>query len=334
MKEKFFVIIKNLITEMWVGKKVCIIIFFIYFINTFLYPSTASFMDINCSPEIISKGNAGIAYPKGIENFQLNPACCINFNERNNIDIFFAHKNYILDTKLDYLALSILFPKYYALAISSKIFYDVSEGERITTKDGAYTGERFKIPFNLCITFGIAKVNKEWNLYTGGRLKIIYQKFKEYTSSGYAIDAGIIAKLFDINGVLLGLAIKNFGASSGYIEESDLYPLRINAGFYYNFIHLKKLRNKLILVIDIDINCADNVKKIKSGIGYKILKWIEISCGYDYEIGRKDIIDGLKAGIVVERGRYRIGYGIEYLGDIGYLHSVGIKVRLYKSNKR
>jgi hypothetical protein len=265
------------------------------------------FLKIDVGARACGMGGAYVAVAEDVNTIYWNPAALAKLTHQ---EITFMHNEWLDDTGYEFLA--------YARPLSDK-----EEGIGISiTYLGCgniegYENKDKRVDFSACdlaVTAGYGKkINK---LFIGGNIKGIYQKIKDNTATGMAMDIGI---LYDINNIRVGACIQNIGTKLKFDKVADSLPVTIRTGTAFTL-----LDDRILISMDIT-KPVDNDIRINMGIEYKIMERVMIRCGYNSD---NDLDDGLSAGIGFVTSRsagWYFDYAFVPYGDIGNTHRVSVR---------
>jgi hypothetical protein len=151
-------------------------------------------------------GNAGIGDVRGIESTFWNPA---GLGTLEGTDVMFSNTQYFADIKLNYAALATRLGTFGTLAFTAKV---LSLGDVIVTTEDAPegTGEILQPTFTV---LGVSWGRQFTDRVTFGlSAQYVNEHIAQATASGVAFDFGV-QYVTALNGLRLGLAMKNFGTS-------------------------------------------------------------------------------------------------------------------------
>ncbi len=215
---------------------------------------------------LIPVGARGLAFNgayisglEGIESIYYNPAGL--GSSTYGSEVMFSYMNYIADVGVSYAAISTSFEGFGSLAFSVKTidFGDIPE----TTVQNPYgTGSTFSPTF---VTFGITYANSLTDrIQVGITGNIVSENIISSSATGIAFDIGVqYSDAVDINGLKLGIVLKNFGPqmtfsgpdllsqgeASGTLRGNQFYTVQA-AGF--------ELPSQVILGIAYERNISDD----------------------------------------------------------------------------
>jgi len=172
----------------------------------------ASELLIPVGPRGIAMAEANLSTSTGIEALFWNPAGVALM--QNNADVIFSHMSYIADIGVDYGAIAANFEGFGVISFSIKT---LSVGDILitTTANPDGTGETFSPSF---IVAGLSYSRQLTEAISIGlTTNFISERMADVSASGVAFDVGVMYKnLADINGLSLGIVIKNLGPEMKY----------------------------------------------------------------------------------------------------------------------
>jgi len=172
----------------------------------------ASELLIPVGPRGIAMAGANLSTSTGIEALFWNPAGVALM--QNNADVIFSHMSYIADIGVDYGAIAANFEGFGVISFSIKT---LSVGDILitTTSNPDGTGETFSPSF---IVAGLSYSRQLTEAISIGlTTNFISERMADVSASGVAFDVGVMYKnLADINGLSLGIVIKNLGPEMKY----------------------------------------------------------------------------------------------------------------------
>ena len=173
----------------------------------------------------LAMGGSTISTTSGIEAVFWNPAGIVK--SKSSVNLMFSHLSYIADIGVDYGAASANFEGVGTLALSIK---SLSIGEMLvtTTLDPDGTGQTYSPQF---FTAG-ATFAKQLSdrVSVGLTANLVTERILEVHTSGFAFNVGVMYNnLANINGLSIGVAIKNIGPQLKY-DGPGLYAQGTVAG--------------------------------------------------------------------------------------------------------
>jgi hypothetical protein len=193
----------------------------------------ASELLIPVGPRGIAMGESNLVSSTGVEALFWNPAGVSHM--QNNADVLFSHMSYIADIGVEYGAVAANFEGFGAVALSIK---SVSIGDIpvTTTINPDGTGELFSPTY---ITAGLSYSRMLTDAISVGITgNFVSERMADVSATGFAIDFGVIYQnLADINGLSIGVVLKNLGTDmkydgSGLVQQGQLDGLNRDPNFY------------------------------------------------------------------------------------------------------
>jgi hypothetical protein len=178
----------------------------------------ASQLLIPIGPRGIAMGESNIATSYGVESLFWNPAGVARMN--NSAQALFSHMSYIADIGVEYGAVSAKFVDFGVITLSIKA---LSVGDILvtTTANPDGTGDTFSPQM---LTAGLSYSRQLTDrISVGITANFITETLGQVSANGVAFDVGVIYDdLADINGLSIGVVMKNIGPQMKY-DGSGLF---------------------------------------------------------------------------------------------------------------
>ena len=188
---------------------------------------------IPVGPRGIAMAEANIANSKGIEALYWNPAGVALM--QNNADVIFSHMSYIADIGVEYGAVSANFEGFGVFSFSLKSL-GVGDIAVTTTANPDGTGDTFSPTF---IVAGLSYSRQLTEAISVGLTgNFISETMADVSASGFAFDVGVMYNnLADVNGLSIGVVIKNLGpdmryTGGGLYHEGQIIDVNRPPSFY------------------------------------------------------------------------------------------------------
>ncbi|MEJ2193242.1 MAG: PorV/PorQ family protein [Ignavibacteriaceae bacterium] len=167
---------------------------------------------IPVGPRGIAMAEANIANSKGIEALYWNPAGVALM--QNNADVIFSHMSYIADIGVEYGAVAANFEGFGVFSFSIKSL-GVGDILVTTTANPDGTGDTFSPTF---IVAGLSYSRQLTEAISVGLTgNFISETMADVSANGFAFDVGVMYNnLADVNGLSIGVVIKNLGPDMKY----------------------------------------------------------------------------------------------------------------------
>ena len=204
----------------------------------------------------LAMGGATISTTSGIEALFWNPAGITK--SRSSANLMFSHMSYIADIGLDYGAVSANFEGIGTFALSVK---SLSIGEMLVTtdKDPDGTGQTYSPQF-FTVGGSFAKQLSD-RISVGITTNLISERIAQVSATGVAFNVGVIYdNLASINGLSLGVAVKNVGPQMSFD----------GAGLYFSTQYPGQ-------------NAPANIVKLEAA-AFELPSTIEFGLGYHYTL--------------------------------------------------
>jgi len=234
--------------------------------------------------------------------------------------IGFMHTIYLLDMSQEYLAYAQPINGQSGLGINLVLVNYGSmdktlEVNNLPEMDGTIT------PMSYLGTVGYGlKLGPMLSL--GASIKVLSQNIDTYSSVALAADLGTI--LEPMNGLRLGLALKNLGPE----VDGFALPMSAHIGAAYALPLTLGEKDKWQLAVDSEVLFgASEFSSISVGSEYDYQDTLKIRVGYKLD-DKADLgaIKGLTAGVGVKLNIFQVDYAFSSLGELGSNHQVGLSV--------
>jgi hypothetical protein len=187
---------------------------------------------------------------------------------------------------------------------------------------------------DLAVTLGYA-TELEKGLHVGGAMKFIYSSIAGYSSTGLAIDAGMLWLIPETR-VGLGASIRNLGVQlSPYYSTRERLPLDVALGGSISPKGLPLLLHVGVHRLAEDAGTfADRLRAFSVGGEFTVSPAVQLRFGYDnaerrdLKIGSSSDLAGFSAGLGIWVAGYRVDYALSSLGKAGSLHRVSLTTSL------
>ena len=167
---------------------------------------------IPVGPRGIAMGEANIATSFGLESLFWNPAGVARME--NSSQVLFSHMSYIADIGVEYGAVAANFEGFGALSLSIKAL-SIGDIPVTTTQNPDGTGANFS-PQMLVAGVSFSRQLTD-RISVGLTSNFISETLGDVSASGVAFDVGVIySDLADLNGLSLGVVLKNIGPEMTY----------------------------------------------------------------------------------------------------------------------
>lgn len=186
---------------------------------------------------------------------------------------------------------------------------------------------------DIALTVGYGTMVEE-NLSVGGAVKFVYSSLAGYSSTGAALDAGILLRFPEARAAV-GASIRNLGAQLGtYAGTNEALPLDLSIGGSIIPKGLPLLLNLAFhrLTDDVD-SFGDRFAAFTVGGEFTLSTVLQLRLGYDnarrrdLKLGTSSGLAGFSAGLGITVDQYGLDYALSSLGAAGSLHRISIAAR-------
>ncbi len=279
--------------------------------------SGLSFLKLGVAARGVAMGDAAVAHAKGSEATFYNPAGLFPGGNDGSGEITVMHKEWIQDTRTDFLGAIAELDDEQAIGISinSTTVSDIEVRSRPGPAEGLFTARNYSLGFSY------ARVLSE-NIRAGITGKFLYEKILVDEASGLAVDIGV-QYATPIEHLSVGAAVDNLGSMNNLRNESTTLPSLLRLGGAYGF-PLDEIRSDLILASDYVLLFNESSSFASLGAELTFDRTIAARLGYTLgSEGRK-----LSTGLGVRYGLFSLDYAYAPLSeDLGNTHTVSVGVR-------
>ncbi|HXG00631.1 MAG TPA: type IX secretion system protein PorQ [Bacteroidota bacterium] len=252
-----------------------------------------------------------------------NPAALGTINRAAGSIGFFKH---LLDINSGYVAYSQPYEDlgYFGVGVLYMNYGSFTRTDDLGNTLGTFSANE------LAVTLGYAGSSQE-NLYYGVNAKFIYSGIAEYSSTGLAVDLGVLYNIPDSR-VTLGASLRNLGAQlQSYASTKESLPLDLVVGVSVVPKGIPLLLNLNFHKLNEDVaGFGDRFRAFSIGGEFTLSSVMQARVGYNNEqrqelkTGTSAGLAGFSGGIGITVKEYKLDYAISLLGSIGSLHRITI----------
>lgn len=274
----------------------------------------AAFLTIDPFPRSSGMGSSCTGLSDGITSLYFNPG---GLSLSRGDIISATHCEWFQGMRFENLALSRNMGNKGTLGANVKGFY--TGGMEKRSSDIPHPESSFGAHF---LDFGITYSRRFfYYLPIGFSLRGIYESIDEYTAVGGCLDFGLVY-LTGIDGLQIGISVKNIGSDMKFREEEFKLPgtIRIGAGY-------TTMGDNLIITSDI-FKRGKNDAVVNIGSELSILNSLRLRMGINGE-AKKDMGEatGISMGAGFTIGDIIIDYGFVNYNYLGMTHRFGISFK-------
>jgi hypothetical protein len=258
-------------------------------------------VQVPVGPRSLAMAGANVADVQGLEAIYWNPAGLgtLGFNAGGTISTMKIFN----DISVNYLALGVQAGRLGTLGFSIKAF-DFGEIPVTTNQDmdGA-SGQTFSPTF---VTAGLTYAKSLTDVISVGVTgKLVYESIPRANASAFAFDMGIqYHNLGGINGMSMGLAVKNIGSSMQYTGSAFLVQAQDAGASSNDFRTIPTAKHKLPATIELGLGYQYNINEtnalllsgnfqnqnfgddaLRFGVEYRYSTFLALRGGYLYSQG-------------------------------------------------
>ncbi len=187
---------------------------------------------------------------------------------------------------------------------------------------------------DLCFQLGYGRELEKYSfgrLRGGVGLKYIFSNIAEFSSSGVALDAGLLLDIPDEK-LQIGLSILNVGRQlSTYDGVSEVLPLDIRIGATTQLEGLPLILSiGFINLADKTDRALDKLKFFTIGGEFLLSEQVRLRAGYnnklrdDLSVGGALGLSGISGGLGFEFNKFKFDYAFSSLGVVGIQHHLSV----------
>jgi hypothetical protein len=275
-----------------------------------------SLLKLGISGEGVALADAMTASTRGAAGTMYNPAGILRgLLPESAADIMVTHREWIQDTRLEYLAASVRFDAENALGLSlqSATVSDIEIRTRPGPSEGTFTARTFVLGLSYARAI-------EPDLRIGATVKMVYQKILVDDGAGFGVDIGA---QYDtgLDGLSLGAAIANIGSGGTLRTEKTTLPALGRLGGAYRFAPMEDAT--VAFMGDLVSVFPDKQTFVNLGGEVRFRQLVAVRGGY--QLGSEG--RGFSAGLGIAYGIVAVDYAYAPLSlDLGNTHTISVAV--------
>jgi hypothetical protein len=263
-----------------------------------------SFLEIPVGARESALGGAGVALVSGPSSAAHNPAA-MAFAPRG---VALVHNRHFADTRTLFLGFNArrgrfaFTPNYWGTRVPDIEYRTAPTSAPISTFDAV----NWSVGGTMAADMG-------HNLAAGVGVRYIVEKIHVEESSGWSVDAGVLARKV-WQGLSVGVALQHFGSMSRFAEESPQLPTTLRGGAAYE----RGLGKAGVIMAVVEAQAVrDNTPQFKGGIEYRAPEYAALRLGWVEGLEAQNVSFGL--GLFI--GPLRLDYAfIPYRENLGEGH--------------
>ena len=266
--------------------------------------SGLAFLKLGVSGRGLAMGDAMSATVTGAAATYYNAAGLLGSTDSKTAQLMFMHKEWIQDTRMEFLGTSILLDDENAIGFSlnSTTVSDIEIRTRPGPVEGSFTARNFSLGASY------AHALSE-DLRVGVTGKFLYQKILIDESSGFGIDAGAQYKTA-IENLTVGAVIANIGAMDGLRGGKTTLPSLVRVGPAFAG-ELESISSSFALAADYLYIFPEQNSYLNTGGELVFNRIVSARLGYQWgSQGR-----GFSGGVGLSYGMFLLDYAYTHLRD-------------------
>jgi hypothetical protein len=280
--------------------------------------SGAAFLKLGVSGRGLAMGEAMSANVSAAAATYYNPAGMLSPVGTSNSQLMFMHKEWIQDTRVEFLGTSISLGDENAIGFSlnSTTVSDIEIRTRPGIPEGTFTARNFSLGASYAHMFSE-------DLRLGITGKYLYQKILVDESSGFGFDIGGQYKT-SVENLTIGAVVANLGSMQGLREGKTTLPSLLRIGPAYSF-DLESITSKLALASDYVFVFPESRSYLNVGGELAFNEVVAARLGYQFGSGAR----GFGGGLGISHGIFVVDYAYTHLSaDLGNTHTISLAVNL------
>ena len=264
-------------------------------------------------------GDAVTATVQGAAATYYNPAgTVVTCSSCGTTQLLFTHKEWIQDTRMEFLGASVRIGPTQAIGISINTM--TTSGIEIRTRPGPAEGTFTARDFSLGVSY--ARMMSE-DLRLGATAKFLYEKILVDEANGFALDlGGQYVTPFD--GLSVGVLIANLGSMNDFRSGKMTLPALARVGPAYS---LPVTTAQGIVTVEADFERVFPEKRSYVNIGGELAFQSLVAARAGYQFGSDG--RGFSAGLGLRYGVFMLDYAYAPISqDLGNTHTITLAVNL------
>jgi len=280
--------------------------------------SGLAFLKLGVSGRGLAMGDAMSALVSGAAATYYNPAGILVASGTSNSQLMFMHREWIQDTRVEFLGSSILLGNEDAIGFSlnSTTVSSIEIRTRPGTPEGTFDARDFSLGTSYAHTFSEV-------LRIGVTGKFLYQKILIDESAGFGIDLGTQYQT-SIENLSVGAVLANLGSMNGLRGEQPKLPALLRIGPAYS-LPLESMKSKVGAASDLLYIFPEHRTYLNTGGEFVFNETVAARLGYQFgSEGR-----GFSGGVGVSYGIFLLDYAFAHLNaDLGNAHTFSLALNL------
>jgi hypothetical protein len=281
--------------------------------------SGLSFLKLGVAGRGIAMGDAMSASVQGAPATYYNPAGLLTSRDTSSsVQLMFAHKEWIQDTRAEFLGAAVRISDNHALgfSVNTTTTSDIEIRTRPGPAEGTFTARDFSA--GLSYAYGFTE-----NLQFGTTLKFLYERIFVDETTGFAVDFGAQYRP-PVEHLVIGIMLANLGGTKDLRNESIKLPALLRVGPAY-ILPVESVQSVVTVGADFVRIFPEQRNYLSLGGEFFFNQAVAARAGYQFgSEGR-----GLSAGIGLQYGIFIVDYAYAPLSsDLGNTHTISLAINL------
>jgi hypothetical protein len=278
--------------------------------------SGLTFLKLGVSGRSVAMGDAMSASVNGAAATHYNPAGLLPREGQENAELLFMHKEWIQDTRTEFLGarVGISDPVALGFSVNTTTISDIELRTRPGPAEGTFTSRYLAVGVS-----GAYRVSGV--LSAGVTARLLYEKILVDDASGFGVDLGL-QYATPLEGLEVGMALANIGAMGNLRNESSRLPALMRAGGAFT-LPVPSLHGEFLLAADGLFIFPESRALLNAGAELIVEGIFLARAGYQAgSEGR-----GLSLGGGIRHGILSLDYAFSRLnGELGSGHTISLGV--------
>ncbi len=278
--------------------------------------SGLTFLKLGVSGRSVAMGDAMAASVNGAAASHYNPAGLLPREGAENAELLFMHKEWIQDTRTEFLGarVSISDPVALGFSVNTTTIADIELRTRPGPAEGTFTSRYLAVGVS-----GAYRVSE--SVSAGITTRLLYEKILVDDASGIGIDLGL-QYATPLEGLSVGMVLANIGTMGDLRNESSRLPALLRGGGAFT-LPVTSLHGELLLAADGLYIFPESRALLNAGAELSVEGIFMARAGYQAgSEGR-----GLSLGGGIRHGIFSLDYAFSRLnGDLGNGHTISLGI--------
>jgi hypothetical protein len=273
-----------------------------------------AFLKLGTDARSAALSGATIAIASGAAATTQNPAgLAIAPDPWTSVDVLFTHREWIQDTRIEYLGVRVALDSSQAIGVSlsSLSTGDIEIRERPGPAQGTFAARNAAIGLSYARGFGALEL--------GLTVKLLYEKILVDDATGFAVDIGGRWES-SLPGLLVGAAIQHLGGMGALRDKATVLPMTLRAGPAYG-IRWEQPRADVLIAGDVAYIPEEGEAYASLAGEFTYDRMASARVGYQFGSSGR----GFSAGAGFRYGLFLLDYAYAPVAsDLGNTHTISV----------